>query len=80
MIFNIVGLIASILSVISNFYVICVGRFIFGMSAGVLIAVAPRMLEETVPHDIYCSGFGASINTATDVLILINLLISKYMV
>lgn len=73
------GLIASVLSVISNFYVICVGRFIFGMSAGVLIAVAPRMLEETVPHDIYDSGFGASINTSLDALILINLLVMKIM-
>jgi predicted MFS family arabinose efflux permease len=78
-VFNVFGLVASILSVISNFYIICAGRFLFGMSAGVLIAVAPRMLEETVPHDIYDSGFGASINTAIDVVILINLLLSKYM-
>ena len=49
------------------------------MSAGVLIAVAPRMLEETVPHDIYDTGFGASINTAIDALTLINLLILNLM-
>jgi MFS family permease len=78
-VFNIVGIIASVLTVISNFYAICIGRLIFGISAGVLIAVAPRMLEETVPHDIYDTGFGASINTAIDILTLINLLFLKDM-
>ena len=79
MVFNIVGIVASILSVISNFYVLCVGRFLYGISSGVLIAVAPRMLEETVPHDIYCTGYGGSINTAIDVMTLINLIMLKFM-
>ena len=38
---------------IFNFYVILVGRFIFGFSVGAFTSVAPRYVEETVPIHLY---------------------------
>ena len=49
MIFNIVGMVGCYLSTIDNYFVMMLGKLFFGMGAGVLIAVAPRILEETIP-------------------------------
>jgi predicted MFS family arabinose efflux permease len=50
MIFQIVCLVGSFLSFVSlDFETILVGRFIFGMSAGVFVSMCPAIIEGTVP-------------------------------
>ena len=68
--FNIVGMVGCVLSIIDNYAIMILGKFLFGMGAGVLIAVAPRMLEETIPHEIFDKGFGAMTNIGVDTLSL----------
>ena len=68
--FNIVGIAGCFLSIIDFYVVMMLGKFLFGMGAGVLIAVAPRMLEETIPHELLDNGFGATTNIGVDSLSL----------
>jgi MFS family permease len=58
--FNIIGLIASLSMFTLNFYVMCFGRVIFGLSSGVLLCATPKMIDETVPAKLLDKGFGAS--------------------
>lgn len=62
MIFNCVIIVSSVLSVMNSFTVICLGRLIFGFATGVLLAAAPKIVEETVPAKIQDFGFGTSTN------------------
>ena len=42
--FNLIGITGSILSVLSSYRLIVLGRTIYGIGAGGLISVAPRMI------------------------------------
>jgi len=59
---NWVGLIGSLLSLVLDFKVMVLGRFVFGFASGVLLCVAPRILQETIPAKLMDKGFGASTN------------------
>ena len=76
---NAVGIVGSILSVYPNYYALIVGRGLYCLSAGVLIAAVPRILEETIPADKYDSGFGASTNLAVDGIVMINSILIMFM-
>jgi len=41
--------------------VICLGRIIYGFSAGVMICATPKMIEETIPENV-AEKFGISTN------------------
>ena len=79
---NILGIIGCFLSVYDNYFVLLLGRACYCISAGVLIATVPRILEETIPTkytpeggvetNYYDKGFGASTNLAVDAIIMIN--------
>ena len=77
--FNVVGMIGCILSIFDNYAIMMIGKFLFGMGAGVLIAVAPRMLEETIPHNLFDKGFGAMTNIGVDTLSLTNTIFMMFM-
>jgi MFS family permease len=68
--FSIIGAAGCFFSVWNNYLIMMLGKFFFGMGAGVLIAVAPRMLEETIPHELLDNGFGATTNIGVDSLSL----------
>ena len=76
---NIIGICGSLMSVIPNYFVLLIGRFLYCFSSGVLISAVPRIIEETIPFDKYDLGFGASTNLAIDFLILIYTIIDIYM-
>lgn len=78
-IMNIVGIVGSLMSVYPNYFVLIGGRVLYGMSAGVLIAAVPRILEETIPEEKFDLGFGAVTNIAIDVLVIINSVIVMFM-
>lgn len=42
--FNLIGITGSILSILSSYKLIILGRTIYGIGAGGLISVAPRMI------------------------------------
>ena len=48
-----VGILGIAVTMIWNFYVILIGRFLFGLSAGMFTSVSPRYVEETVPIHLY---------------------------
>jgi len=76
---NIVGIIGSLMSIYPNYFVLIGGRILYGMSAGVLIAAVPRIIEETIPEDKFDLGFGAVTNIAIDVLVMINSVMVMFM-
>jgi hypothetical protein len=55
------------------------GKLFFGMGAGVLIAVAPRILEETIPANLIDHGFGAMTNVGVDVMSLTSTIFIMFM-
>jgi MFS family permease len=69
--FPLVGGIGSFLSVFDEYFIMMLGKFLFGVGAGVCITVAPRVLEETIPPKYFDKyGFGAMTNVGVDVMIL----------
>jgi len=80
LIFPLVAIIGSIMSVIDNYFVMIVGKILFGVGAGVCITVAPRVLEETIPHEYFDKyGFGAMTNVGVDIMILVNTIMVLFM-
>ena len=74
LIFNIIGIIGSLLSVITNFYVILLGRLTFGFAAGVLVTACPKIVEETIPGHYMDYGYGTSTNLGINLFVMISLL------
>jgi len=66
-IFNFVAIVATVLSLITNIYVIYIGRFLYGFASGVLVTGAPKVLGETVPSHLLDYGFGSSTNIMINV-------------
>ena len=64
--FNLLGIGACLLSVINTYSTVIIGRFIYGFVAGVMINITPKMLLETLPMDVYNSGYGAITNLAIE--------------
>ena len=60
--FNIIGLVGSALSIVLNFWVICLGRLILGFTCGVLLCATPKALDEVLPSQLIDNGFGTSTN------------------
>ena len=74
MIFNIVAILGSAMSTISNFWVLLAGRFIFGFSSGVLLCATPKMIEETIPAHLQDYGFATSTNMIINCSIAVSMI------
>jgi len=74
-IFNVVIMIGSVLSLFKIFSLICIGRFIHGFSSGVLVSAVPKIIDETVPSHIVDKWFGTSTNLMINVGIMTNMLL-----
>ena len=74
MIFQILCLVGCFLSFISlNFVTILIGRFLYGMSAGVFVSMCPVIIEETVPGHLMDFGYGSSTNICINTMVCINM-------
>ena len=45
-----------------SFKLMCLGRFFFGLTSGVLLCATSRILEDTIPVRLIDKGFGTSTN------------------
>ena len=68
---NIACIVISLLSIIKIFWLLCLTRFLFGFVSGIIVAAAPKWLDETIPHHLIDKGFGASTNLAINIAIMI---------
>ena len=76
MIFQVLCILGCVLSFLTlNFTTILVGRFIFGMSAGVFVSMCPVIIEETVPGKLMDKGYGSSTNICINTMVCINMLL-----
>lgn len=66
----------SVLSIYENLWVMAVARLGFGLASGVIVAAAPKLLEETVPAHLIDKGFGVSTNMLINAGLMINTLIA----
>jgi MFS family permease len=73
--FNLILIISSLVSIVDNFIVICIGRLVFGFATGILLVAAPKIIEETVPVDIIDYGFGTSTNLIINIGIMFNFML-----
>jgi len=48
-IFNLVLILSSLMSIDKNWWILNLGRVIFGFSSGVLLCATPKIIEETIP-------------------------------
>ena len=58
--FNVIGILACLLSCVNTYITVIIGRFIYGITGGIMLSLTPKMLLETIPQDIYNKGYGAS--------------------
>jgi MFS family permease len=75
---NCLGIFGSLLSIVGNLYVITVGRFLFGISAGINVVACPKILEETLPSHLMDYGFGTSTATGINFMTMITLLFGLF--
>ena len=75
-IFNIFGLIGSVMALQLSFKLMCLGRFFFGLTSGVLLCATSRILEDTIPVRLFDKGFGTSTNILMQVFSLTLLLMA----
>lgn len=68
---NIACIAICLLSFIKVFWVICLSRFLYGFFSGIIVAAAPKWLDETIPTHLIDKGFGASTNLAVNIAIMI---------
>ena len=68
---DIIGAIGCILTQIDQYYVMMIGKFLFGVAVGGLINLAPRIIEETVPVSHFDFGYGAMTMVGIDVFIVL---------
>ena len=60
---NVVGIMACLLMMINSYYTLVMGRFVYGFIGGLMVTYTPKMMQETIPQDIYIKGwYGASTN------------------
>ena len=62
-----VGMLGTGITMIQNFWAIVIGRFIYGLSVGMIAIAMPRLMEETVPNrlvglfgSLYCLTFAVA--------------------
>ena len=60
-IFGVVGIAATILTLIPSLWIIIIGRLIFGFCTGIYMTAGPRMLDECIPSHLLGS-FGVYTN------------------
>ena len=72
-IFNLVAILGSFLSIVTYFWVLMVGRFLYGFSSGVILCAAPKVIEETIPTHLQDYGFTTSTNMMVNVFVAISL-------
>ena len=70
------AIIGSLISVIKQFEVICLGRFIHATAAGVLVCAASKLIEGQVPAHLMDYGFSCSTNILITTGILISMLLN----
>ena len=73
--FNFIIILGCFLAIYDNFTVICIGRLVFGFATGVLLAAAPKIIEETVPANIQDYGFGTSTNLMVNFGVLVSFIL-----
>ena len=66
MLMNTVGIIGISMSGVDEYYMQMAGRILYGMSAGVLFCLVPKMIVEMLPYDEYQKGYGAITNIAIE--------------
>jgi MFS family permease len=74
---NSIGIVGSLLSVILNYDIMFVGRLLFGICAGLNMAICPKMIEETIPTRLMDKGFGICTAIGTNLTVFISLLSDK---
>lgn len=74
-IFNILAILSSLLSLILDFKVLCMARFLFGFSSGVILCATPKNIEETIPSKLLDYGFGISTNISINIAIMYSMLL-----
>lgn len=72
--FNIASIFACCFCIINNLAVICIGRFLYGFTSGVMLCATSKMMEETIPSSLMNKGYGASTNFFVNLNIMISLL------
>ena len=60
-IFGIVGIVATTVTLIPNLWIIILGRLVFGFCTGIYMTAGPRMLDECIPTHLLGS-FGVYTN------------------
>jgi MFS family permease len=69
-IFGIIGIIGTAITLVPNLYMIVIGRFIHGTCTGVFMTGGPRILDETVPPHLL-GTFGTYTNVYANLGLLI---------
>ena len=72
-IFNLVLILSSLMSIDKNWWILNLGRVVFGFASGVLLCATPKIIEESIPTHLMDYGFGTSTN------MFINIMITVYM-
>jgi len=77
---NMLGIIGCLVSCINTYSTVILGRFVYGCVGGVMISLTPKMLQQTIPMDIYNKGYGASTNFVIEAYRILDLFLSMQLI
>jgi MFS family permease len=72
--FSFLGIVGCGLSIVKQMAVLCIGRFVYGFSAGMLVVAAPKVIAETVPLHVSDYGYGVSTNFVVNVMVFLSMI------
>ena len=64
---------------VMNIWLILVGRCLYGLASGVMITASAKMLEETIPSNIFERGFGNTTNQLGSALVLFMVITAEFL-
>lgn len=73
---NIIAIIGSLLSLVSEFWTISVGRLLVGFGGGMIMTTSPKVIEETIPAHLINFGYGISTNMALNFATLLDSMVA----
>ena len=66
MLANAVGIVGCMMSIIPEFHTVMAGRFVYGISAGIMFGLVPKMLMEYLSIEEFEKGYGLIPNFAIE--------------
>lgn len=76
--FSAIGIIGCGLSCVADTRIMCVGRWIYGFSAAILLVASSKIVSEIVPTKFLDKGYGVSTNLSINLFFALSFVLGSW--